>query len=182
MKGTILRIDTEGGFGNYTSKFGGPMKENTLLLGDGNNNVLLFFDPSEKPVKKNMIKGVSVLTRYKYSSDMIIHKQVQPIALPEKLEPYVLDFSVENVGNLMADMTIKPMGVQFMDTHYKRGDMIRLKTVTEHPFWKKEYKMDLSIKKFQMCKSCGERALRGCCDNYSYINRKPITMIVGWSE
>lgn len=191
MKGTILRLDIEGGFDNYTSRFGNPMKETTLILGDDDNNVLLFFNPSEKPVKKSMIEGVSVLTCYKYSNDMIIHKHVQPIALPKRLEPYVLDFAafagqqsctVENVGNLMADMTITPMSVQFMDTHYKRGDMIRLKNVTEHPFWKKEYRMDLSIKKFQMCKSCGKRALRGCCDNYSSTNRKPITMIVGWCE
>lgn len=139
------------------------------------------------------IEEVSILTRYKYSSNMVIHKQVQPIALPKRLEPYVLDFAVSTFGKNQkagqqsctvenVDNLIKSMGVQFMDTHYKRGDMIILKTVTEHPFWKKEYRMDLSIKKFQMCKSCGKRALRGCCDNYSSTNRKPITMIVGWSE
>ena len=59
--------------------------------------------------------------------------------------------------------------------------MIPFKQVKNNPEWKKEYEVDVVIKRVHICKSCRNKARKGCCPNYSSENRSMVTMIMGWS-
>jgi hypothetical protein len=152
-------------------------------MGDDDNNVMLFFQPSDKPVVKKIVKGVTVLTKYKYTKDVFIHKQIAPTEVPERLEKYIFDFTVERISNIMSIVDLNKRPIEhFLENNYERGGMIRLKSMIVNPLWRNEYKSELHIKKMQICKSCGNKALKGCCGEYSARNRVPLSMVIGWSE
>ena len=59
--------------------------------------------------------------------------------------------------------------------------MIPFKQVKNNPEWKKEYEANMYIKRVHICKSCKNKACKGCCPDYSSENRSMITMVMGWS-
>ena len=69
----------------------------------------------------------------------------------------------------------------FLSAFYVKGGMIPFKQVKNNPEWKKEYEVDMVIKRVHICKSCKGKAHKGCCSYYSPENRSKITMVMGWS-
>ena len=74
------------------------MEENTLILGDEDNNVLLFFKCSSKSHNKNIFEGVTVLDQFNYSSKSIIHRKRDLANIPHYLEKYIFDFASFSAG------------------------------------------------------------------------------------
>ena len=70
----------------------------------------------------------------------------------------------------------------FMHRFYNKGGMVPIKNVKMHPEWTKEYETCITTKRVNMCKSCKNRAHKGCCSEYSSSNRVMIKMVIGWSE
>jgi hypothetical protein len=68
-----------------------------------------------------------------------------------------------------------------MSTFYTRGGMLSLKDLKNNPEWKKEYELQLTIKRVHICKSCKNKTRKGCCFEYSSQNRSMVTMVIGWS-
>ena len=179
IEGIIVKLDTEGGFNNYQNKIGDPMEENTLILGDEDNNVLLFFKCSSKSHKKSIFEGVTVLDQFRYSSKSIIHRKRSPVDVPLHLGKYIFDFVPIECS--MGNLTIEKPRHTFLE-NYTKGGMMPLKEMKRHPEWKEEYKKCIEIKKVQICKSCGKKSLKGCCPSYNASNRSVLTMVIGWSR
>ena len=192
IEGIIVRLDTEGGFDNYQSKIGDPMEENTLILGDEDNNVLLFFKCSSKSHNKNIFEGVTVLDQFSYSSKSIVHRKRDPVDVPHHLEKYIFDFASISAGlggscseyalaGSLKNLRIEKPEHTFLK-NYAKGGMMPLKEMKKHPEWKEEYRKYLEIKKVQICKSCGKKSLKGCCPGYGASNRSMLTVVIGWSK
>ena len=58
--------------------------------------------------------------------------------------------------------------------------MVSLAYVKRHPEWRNEYLKDVETNFVNICKSCGSKAIKGCCLEYSATNRKKIKMVIGW--
>lgn len=71
---------------------------------------------------------------------------------------------------------------KFMSDNYNTGGMVLLQTVRRHPSWKHEYLQDVETSFVNICKSCGSKALKGCCSEYSTTNRKKLKMVMGWHK
>lgn len=80
---------------------------------------------------------------------------------------------------------------EFLENNFKRGGICPLKDMRRYKGWRAKYRRDLNdiIDDIDICKSCGERWLKGCCDEY-YVkddninkkrNNKRILMVFGWS-
>ena len=179
IEGIIVKLDTAGGFDNYQNRIKNPMEENTLILGDEDNNVLLFFKCSGKSYKTNIFEGVTVLNQFNYSSRSIIHRRRSPVDVPLHLGKYIFDFAP--IEYSLEGLTIEKPQHIFLEKYYKSG-MMPLKEMKRHPEWNEEYKRHIEIKKLQICKSCNKKSLKGCCSSYSVSNRSVLTMVIGWSS
>lgn len=71
------------------------MEENTLIIGDQHNNVLLFFNCSSKSHKTKVFEGVTVVNRYHYDRESIMHRRRNPVDVPLRLENYILILSLK---------------------------------------------------------------------------------------
>lgn len=190
--GTIFKIDVDDGIKNYTDTVGDPMAEDTLIVGDEDNNVILCFDKCNDLYHKNtVLKGVHVGTHFNYREECTVHKMHKLADVPERIVNIMFQSNtVHNVTKNFNELHIsRPIHMHnsskaydFMYTHYMRGGMIPLKLVKNNPEWIKEYEDDIVTKRVHMCKSCKSKAQKGCCSNYSTVNRSMITMVIGWSE
>ena len=176
MQGTIVVLD-EIGMDNYTKKIKYPMDEETLIIGEDDNSVLLFFKRSDKKFKVQVpIEGVTVVRSIDYTRGCIIHKKQEPADVPNYLYQYIFN---DDVVDTFSRMSLQD--ADFFDRNYKKGGMISLKEVRRHPEWKEEYNQKVEIKLVHICKSCGFKAFKGCCSDYSSSNRKKVKMVIGWS-
>ena len=182
IEGIIVKLDTEGGFDNYQEKIGNPMEENTLIIGDQDNNVLLFFNCSNKSHNTQIFQGVTVFNKYNYDKESIIHKRRDPVDVPLHLEKYIFDFASNSLVVPLRSLEVREPIEIFLKNNYIRGGMMPLKEMKQHPEWKKEYRKNIDIKKVQICKFCNKKSLKGCCSNYSSVNRSMLTMVIGWSK
>ena len=82
VSGTVLKLDVDKGFTNYKDNIGNPMNENTLIVGDENNNVLLVFKQHQELVPAKVFDGVNIISRLKYEDEYILHKKQQPTDVP----------------------------------------------------------------------------------------------------
>lgn len=192
IMGTILKIHTENGIENYTNTVGDPMAEDTLIVGDDENNVILCFKECSNLCHKDIaVKDVHIAQHFNYNEKCIVHKRQELASVPERLINIIFQKNsvVHNVTNNFNRLQINPIindsrrskTDEFMHTFYIKGGMIPLKDVKNNPEWKKEYEADMVIKRVHICKSCKGKAYKGCCSCYSPENRSKITMIIGWS-
>lgn len=182
MKGIIVKIEPEEGFEAYKKKIGDPMKEDTLIIGDDDCNIMLFFKCENRIHVNKICKGVTVIDCFTYDKTIIIHKQVAPAELPKRLEKYVFDFVPVELIHKMENVNLQDPLQHFLTKYYIPGGMTKLGDMKQLPEWRNEWRDCLEIKQTQMCKSCGEKAKRGCCEYYATTNRKPLLMVYGWTK
>lgn len=84
MKGIIIKIEVEGPCDNYTRIFGDPALEETLQI-CGDDNLLLFYKGGDKNVspKSTIMKGVTVMTSYKFTEKDTLRIPRPPAMLPQ---------------------------------------------------------------------------------------------------
>ena len=226
IMGTILKINADGGMENYMMTAGNPMAEDTLIVGDEDNNVLLCFKKYGSLCYNNTaVEGVRAMPHFDYREECIVHKRKELTDVPERLINIIFQSNtVHNITNNFSKLKINSYPTQylgketctlsaglrakalapfqqgsgqrptqkahnlhnsnaedFLSTFYVRGGMIPLKQVKNNPEWKKEYEVDLFTKRVHICKSCKNKAHKGCCSNYSSENRSMVTMIMGWA-
>ena len=205
VSGTVLKLDVDNGFTNYTDKIGNPMSEETLIVGDENNNVFIVFKQHQKLVPVKIFDGVNIISSLKYGDGYLLHRKKQPTDVPMRIVNIVMQqnnvyntnnfkFVTKNTTNNFNSLKIKDDKEHtqddqlntnfetFMHRFYKEGGMVPIKNVKMHPEWTKEYEACITTKRVNMCKSCKEKAHKGCCLEYSSSNRVMIKMVIGWSE
>ena len=203
VSGTVLKLDVDKGFTNYTDKIGNPMSEETLIVGDENNNVFIVFKQHQKIVPVKIFDGVNVIPSLKYGDGYLLHRKQQPTDVPLRIVNIVMQqnnvyntnnfkFVTKNTTNNFNSLKINDEKKHtqsnnintnfetFMHKFYKEGGMVPIKKVKMHPEWTKEYETCITTRRVNMCKSCKEKAYKGCCLEYSSSNRVMIKMVIGW--
>ncbi len=185
----------------YRKKFGvNFMDENTLIIGDDMNNVLMVYQDENKVVTEDITSLIHVLNKLYITPEYIIHKKVEPAKTPPHIKinlNFIQNNNIQNANtihnvhtiqnnfaNLCVSSTtsIDTAAQCYLETYFKRGGMCPLKKVSRHPEWKTAYKDKIETKKVDICKSCEKRWLKGCCDKYSRANRTIWVMVIGWHE
>ena len=172
IMGTILKIHTGNGIESYTNTVGDPMAEDTLIVGDDENNVILCFkECSNLCHKDTAVKGIHIAQHFNYDKSCIVHKRQELASVPDRLINIIFQKNsvVHNVTNNFTRLQINPIAHnscrsktdEFMHTFYIRGGMIPLKDIKNNPEWKKEYEVDMVIKRVHICKSCKGKAHKG---------------------
>jgi hypothetical protein len=180
IEGIILRLQVEGGYNNYKSKIKDPMSENTLILRDESEAVILVFNHSTRKPKRHIFDGVNTISKFSYTNDCFIHKKCKPIDVPAHLENYIFDEEISK-SSTHSYFGAKAENTDFLSRNYQQGGMMSLKEMKRHPEWKQEYECNIDIKRIHICKSCNKRSFKGCCSEYSTRNRVMLKMVIGWS-
>lgn len=181
---------------DYANAFGTRfLDEETLIVCDDNNNVLIVFQDDNKVVTKNITPIIHVLNKLRLDSKCLIHKQIEPAQVPPHIrinlnfiqnntENYIQNAdtiqNVNTIHNNFAGLNIQTNMLQeYLDTYLKNGVACPLKQLSKHPEWKPEYRNRVETRKMNICKSCNKKWLKGCCQNYSRNNRTIWTMVTG---
>lgn len=176
IEGCIVRLQGSIGHNNYKSNFRDPFEERTLIV-EGINSVVLFFKHILKGLPEfKVFDGVTIVEEFNFTKGYKVVSRFVPADLPCYLESYIAD----SIGNAFSNLSIKNDG--FFNKHYSKGGMIPLSDVRKHPEWRNEYANDVDTMFVNICKSCGLKALKGCCSEYSSTNRKKLKMVIGWHE
>ena len=179
----------------YKKKFGvNFMDEDTLIIGDDMNNVLMVYKDEDKVVKEDMTSLVHVLNTLRLTPQCIVHEKMGPSETPPHIK-INLNFNIQNantiqnahtIHNNFADLRVSPASIDtaqcYLEAYFKRGGMCSLKKVSRFPEWKTVYRGEIETKKLNICKSCEQRWIKGCCENYSRTNRTIWVMVIGWHE
>ena len=200
MKGIIIKIYAEQPYQNYVKIFGNPMQEQTLQLADNDNNTLSFYKIDDRIPVRNIMEGVTVFTSYALTENDVIRILLPPANLPKKLEKYIFPDLVQNITNNLNQLQIHensqskgPLSkdgseadeeviTRFLTKYYTQGGMTSLSNMKIKPGWHNSFRNSLEIKQVHICKSCNNKARRGCCDKYGANNRKTLYMVLGWSD
>ncbi len=182
----------------YKNKFGGNfLDEETLIIGDEMNNVLMVYQDEDKVVTKNITSLIHVLSKLRLTSKCIVHKKMEPSRAPPhiKVNLTFIQNNVQNANTIQNATTIQnnfnnlsisstdiDTAQSYLETYFKRGGICPLKKLSRHPEWNKAYLAKIETKKMNICKSCHQRWLKGCCAEYSRNNRTIWVMVVGWHE
>jgi hypothetical protein len=187
ITGTILRVDVDIGLYNYTSTIGDPMKEETLILGDPENNIIMCFQQQDGMCNKGIIlEGVNIVPYFKYGVECRVHKRQEPGKLSNNLINIITNVHITNVSNSFSEINLEKPGQsndgtdRFMSCYYRKGGMVLLADVKRHPEWNNEYLQNVETRFVNICKSCGSKAIKKCCPEYSSNNRKKLKMVIGW--
>ena len=182
-------IKADYGFNNYTNVVGNPMKEETLILGDASNNVVMCFQSHNNTyTQTKMLDGVNIMPYFKYDNECIVHKKQKPKELPEHLINLIVQTNVSVTNNVINNFSSKDQSQRsntvetFMSLHYNKTDIVSIKEIKRHPEWKNEYAKNIITKLINVCKSCNKKAYKGCCSNYSSQNRCKIKVVVGFTK
>ena len=179
----------------YREKFGvNFMDENTLIIGDDMNNVLMVYQDESKVVAEDITSLIHVLNKLRLTPQCIVHKKMEPSKTPPHIK-INLNFNIQNantiqnahtIQNNFANLHISSTGINnaqcYLETYFKRGGTCPLKKISRYPEWKPAYKDEIETKRMDICKSCKQRWIRGCCENYSRTNRTIWVMVIGWHE
>ena len=191
ITGTLIMIKAEYGLNSYTSAVGNPMKEETLIMGDASNNVIMCFQPHDNTcTQAKILEGVNIMPYFKYDNECVVHKKQTPKEIPGHLINLIIktNVSVTNVTNNFSKVILENRGARlktvkaFMLLHYNNTYIVSIKEVKRHPEWKSEYAENIMTKLINVCKSCKKRAYKGCCPSYSSQNRSKIKVVVGFNE
>ena len=209
MEGTVIVLENDKGYDKYKSIIGDPMEEQTLIIGDDMDRVILFFNHLQQVIYRCIWPGVTVKSGFSYNECCFMHKKCKPEDMPPRLQKYVLDSIEGAFGNLAIAShpeAIRTSGYilpshtssscmkssrqeqgerdeasNFLKKHYKKGGMVLLKNVKANAEWNDVYRYNLEIKKVHICKSCNAKWAKGCCSEYSQNNRTMRNMVIGWS-
>ena len=143
------------------------------------NDIILFFKHTIKGFCKiDVCEGVTIVESFSFNSKYRVENYWhKPAELPNYLESYITKCVSDAFNNLRVDNNDN-----FFDRNFARGGMMPLKNVKKHPEWQTKYIGQVDTKDVNMCISCGFRAYKGCCSEYSAKNRKKIRMAIGWHE
>ena len=200
IKGTIVKIDaTDDGENDYDKVTGVKiMNEDTLIVGDSKNNILVVFEDDKTCVHKSITKDIHIKNLVIYDADCVIHKKQKPTKVPNHISLHITyvqnnfyklqktsanttnskNFRQNIAGNNNEEENLH----NFMNKNYICGGFISIKEVTAHAEWKTTFRKYISVKRIHTCKSCGVMSAKGCCSLYSSHNRVKVTMIIGWSH
>ena len=182
VEGTIVKLDVcedNTSVEDYKDKTGVYfLDENTLILGDEDNNIYLVFRKEEDEFVKHVAETIHVMGTYEYDIESVIHKRHEPARIPAHLRPLIV---INNTINNFSTLKISEEE-NFFEKNYKRGGMCFLKDMKSHPEWMDEYKDRVQVKRVNICKSCRRKAKKGCCKYYSAENRVMLMMVIGWHK
>lgn len=200
LEGIIFKLDatdfgvTNGG-DDYEKITGVDfLEEKTLIVGDDDNNSYLIFNKEKEEVDNNHVTDkVHILDKFYYDSESFIRKKHEPTNLPEYLRPFIIIKNEINITNNIINSSITNVNdlkylritemnriEDFLERNYERGGMYPLRDMKRHLEWIPKYRESVEVKRLQICKSCGGRSVKGCCERYSRKNRSMITMVIGW--
>ena len=188
IKGAIINIEPKIGYNNYVTAFGNPLKENTLVVGDDEHNLKVCFKGGDNIVtKRTIFEGVDVIPYFNYTTQCVIHKKEKPADVPQYMINVIFQNNITNNINITQDFNQKLQlsaseTDDFMSRFYRKGGIMPLATARKNSEWMPKYKADLTTQVLHRCKSCGNKAHKGCCADYSTKNRLKTVMIIGWSE
>lgn len=182
----------------YRKKFGvNFMDEDTLIIGDDMNNVLMVYQDDNKVVTEDLTSLIHVLDKLCITPQCIIHKRSEPSKAPPhiKINLTFVQNNIQNantiqnahtIQNNFAKLQVSSTDINtaqcYLENYFKRGGICSLKKISRHPEWKAVYRDEIETKKLNICKSCEQRWLKGCCENYSRTNRTIWVMVIGWHE
>src|SRR3984885_3856939 len=148
IEGVIIKIDaSEYGGSDYKKKMGvNFLEENTLILGDDDNNVFLIFRKEEGKVvtTKDITDNIHVIDSCNFDSESIIHSRHVPAKVPTHLSAHLTIVNVNiwhsNIVDDFNNLKISPDGKEnFFKKNYKPGGICSLKKMRNHPEWRDEY-------------------------------------------
>lgn len=184
----------------YRSKFGVHfLDESTFIVGDEYNNVLLVYQDDDKVVTKNVTSLIRVQNKFRLDHNCIIHKKLEPAKVPPHIRVHLTYINNQNNNTIVnnnniinnfhnlnissSESTQHANTIQsYLDIYFKKGGMCSIKQLSRYPEWKKEYRHMLETRKMNICKSCKEKWIKGCCSDYSRYNRTQLVMVIGWHE
>ena len=173
MEGCIVRLKGNIGLENYKQSFQNPSEERTLTVTSIHDTVLFFKHIIKNMPEFDILDGITVTGTFSFTKGYRVEQMRRPAKLPSYLESCIVD----KISNALSQLTVKS---SFFDKNYKKGGMISLACVKQHSEWHNKYLQDVESRFVNMCKSCGSKAIKGCCSNYSVNNRKKLKMIIGW--
>ena len=117
IMGTILKINCDSGMENYIRTAGDPMAEDTLIVGDDENNVILCFkECSNLCHKKTTVQNVNAMLHFDYGKECIVHKRRELANIPDRLVNIVFqNNTVHNVTNNFNRLQINSHLTQCLD-------------------------------------------------------------------
>ena len=115
--GTILKISCDSGIENYIRAAGDPMAEDTLIVGDNENNVILCFKKCGNLChKETAVKNVDAMSHFDYGKECIVHKRRELANIPDRLINIVFqNNTVHNVTNNFNALQINSHFTQCLD-------------------------------------------------------------------
>lgn len=182
----------------YRNKFGSDFRhEDTLIIGDDMNNVFMVYQDEDRVVKEDITSLIHVLDTLRMTPQCIFHKKMEPSKTPPHIKVN-LNFIQNNIQNAntiqnahtihnnFANLCVSPTSIDtaqcYLETYFKRGGMCSLKKISRFPEWKAVYRDEIETKKLNICKSCEQRWIKGCCESYGRTNRTIWVMVIGWHE
>ena len=181
MTSTIIRIEVENPYTDFSKLFGDPAKEQTLQICD-DDSIMLFYKKDDKcrTPKRVIMKGVTVLTTYNYKAQDTVRVALPPAILPAILEKNIFHDITQSFNRLK--LTQDEMFEEFLNKYYVSGDMTSLYAMTRKNGWQRSFRNGLDVKIVSVCKSCRKKALKGCCNEYNAANRTTVSMVLGWMD
>ena len=175
------KISGKKGIANYSQKFADPLKEQTLRI-SSLTDVVLFYKHDVKYLPTiEMCDGVTMEQSFSFTKGYKVESYwCQPAELPDYLENFIVQCMTKAFENLK--MKHDQRQDDFFEKNFKRGGMMPIKEMKRHPEWETQYIGQVSLKDFNMCKSCTKRAFSGCCPEYSASNRIKVRMVLGWHQ
>ena len=144
MEGTIVVLKGENGYNNYSSMIGDPMHEDTLIVEDNNNNIMLFFNHITFAAAVTIWPNVSIINDFSYTVGCLIHKKRKIANVPSHIMTHVLRISYDDADKKLADMKLDD---SFFDRNYTRGGFIPIKSVRQHPEWNPAFENTVEVKR-----------------------------------
>jgi translation initiation factor 2 beta subunit (eIF-2beta)/eIF-5 len=187
IKACVLRISGKKGSESYSQKFADPKSnrrldlDKTLRISNLTDVVLFYKHDVDYLPTIEMCDGVTMEKSFSFTKGYKVESYWYK---PAKLPDYLEDFIVQCMTKAFENFKIKPDQRldDFFETNFKRGGMMPIKAMKRHPEWQTQYIGQVNLKDFNMCKSCKQRALSGCCPEYSALNRIKVRMVLGWHQ
>ena len=203
--GTVLKLNNEGEEDDddkYGNKKAGVfdyeevtgvyfLDEDTLITEDWDGNIYVVFKDEYGNFVDLVTKNILLLKTYKYNFGSIIHKKQEPKGIPEHLRTLIVinntDNSIRTINNTNTvinnfnalNISGPNVSKRFLEKNYKLCGMFPLVEMKKHPEWRSKYRHELDVERIQICKSCGNKSRKGCCESYHATNRKILKIVIG---
>ena len=186
IKGIIIKIFASKSEGCNYEKITGKklLEENTLILGDNDNNVLLVFqkEKDKRIITKKIASDIHIIEKFDYDFGSLIHKRREPSAIPSHLKEHLTFVNIQTSVTDNFDSLKISDDLSFFEKNYKKGGICSLSKMIRHDEWTDEYRNLVKTGKVHICKSCRKKWLKGCCEQYARDNRIQLVMVIDWHE